>query len=98
MTERDHLLAYARTTGETPPELQPPPLPGGCELLWTVFLQLHGARGGGMGPAPISMSDLLAYQQLHGIELNPWELDVLHQLDQVALSAAAEQQKNETRK
>lgn len=70
-------------------------MPHGCELLWSVFLQLHGARGGGVGPSPISTSDLLAYQQLHGIELNPWELDTLHQLDQVALSAAAEQQKSE---
>ena len=49
-----------------------------------------------MGPSPISMSDLLAWQQLHGVELNSWELDTLHQLDQVALTAAAEQQKKET--
>ncbi len=98
MTERDHLQAHARVTGETPPELRLPPLPGGCGLLWEVFLQLHGARGGGMGPAPISMSDLLAYQQLYCVEFNPWELDTLHELDQVALTAASEQQKQDTPK
>lgn len=47
-------------------------------------------RGSGMGPSAIGAPDLLAYQQLNGIELNPWELDCIHALDQVALKAAIE--------
>ena len=47
-------------------------------------------RGAGMGPAAINARDLLAYQQINGIELNPWELDCIYALDQVALKAAIE--------
>lgn len=52
-------------------------------------MQLNAARPGGMGPSAISFSDIAAWQQLTGIELNPWELDTLQALDQVALKAAA---------
>ena len=47
-------------------------------------------RGSGMGPSAIGAPDLLAYQQLSCIDLNPWELDCIHALDQVALKAAIE--------
>ena len=90
LTQRDHLQAYARSSGEIPPELILPPVPEGMTFIWEVFLQLHNMRAAGMGPSPISVSDLLAYQQLHGIELNPWELDCIHALDQTALKAAKE--------
>lgn len=76
-----------------PDELNIPPLPAGCEVLWGVFLQLHNMRASSMGASPISASDLLAYQQLHGVEMNSWELECLHALDQVAMKAASEQQK-----
>ena len=39
-----------RATGEAAPELRIAPLPSGCKLLWDTFLELHNARGGGMGP------------------------------------------------
>ena len=45
-------------------------------------------RGSGMGPNAIGASDLLAYQRINGIELNPWELDCIYALDQVAQQAA----------
>lgn len=91
LTQRDHLQAYARSSGKVPPELIVPPIPGGLHAIWDFFLQLHHMRGGGMGPSAIKASDLLAFQQLHGVELNPWELDCIHALDQVALKAASEQ-------
>ncbi len=92
LTQRDHLQAYAKSSGEFPPELIVPTLPGSLHAIWDFFLQLHHMRGGGMGPCAINASDLLAFQQLHCIELNPWELDCIHALDQVALKAASEQQ------
>lgn len=79
-----------------PDELNIPPLPAGCEVLWGVFLQLHNMRQAGMGASPISASDLLAYQRLYGVQLNSWELESLHALDQVAMKAAAEQNKQPT--
>ena len=91
LTQRDHLQAYAKSSGEIPPELIVPPLPGCLYAIWEIFLQLHHMRSGGMGPNAINASDLLAYQHLHGIALNPWELDCIHALDQVALKAASEQ-------
>jgi len=91
LTQRDHLQAYAKASGEIPPELIVPPLPGGLHAIWEMFLQLHHMRGAGMGPSAINAPDLLAYQQLNGIELNPWELDCIYALDQVALKAASEQ-------
>lgn len=91
LTQRDHLQAYARFSGEIPPELILPPIPGGLNVIWEIFLHLHHMRGAGMGPSPISACDLLAYQQLHGIDMNPWELECIHALDQVAIKAAAKQ-------
>ena len=74
-----------------PPELILAPIPPGLNGIWDIFLQLNHMRGSGMGPSAISAVDLLAYQQLNGIELNPWELDCIYALDQVALKAAADQ-------
>jgi hypothetical protein len=55
-------------------------------------MQLHAARGsGGMGPAGLAFSELVAWQTLTGVELNPWELEVIQALDRVALKAAADQ-------
>ena len=74
-----------------PPELILPPIPPGLDVIWDIFLQLNHMRSSGMGPSAISAVDLLAYQQLHGIELTPWELDCISALDQVALKSAADQ-------
>ena len=79
-----------------PDELNVPPVPPACELIWSVFLALHGSRASGMGPSAISPADMLAYQQMHGVELNPWELDCIAALDRVAVDAAIEQNKRTT--
>ena len=92
LTQRDHLQAYAKSSGEVPPDLIVPTLSGGLDAIWDFFLQLHHMRGGGMGPCAITASDLLAFERLHGIELNPWEVDCILALDQVAMKAASEQQ------
>ena len=55
--------------------------------LWRCFLNLNAARGGGMGPSPISYLELHAYSQLHRIRFEAWEMDALRQLDNVAMVA-----------
>lgn len=45
-----------------------------------------------MGPSAISATDILSFQMLHDIELNPWELDCLYALDREALKAFAQSQ------
>ena len=93
-TERDHLQAHARATGEAPPELILPPIPPGCHHLWELFLQLNSSRpSGAAGASAISPTDILAWQTLAGVQLNPWELDVLQALDRVVMNAIAEEQK-----
>lgn len=83
------MQAYAANTGQTPEELQIPPLPAGTGLLWQAFLDLNRMRPAGMGASPIPASELLAYQQLHDIAFNAWELECLQALDGVALKAAS---------
>lgn len=41
---------------------------------------------GGMGPAPLSAQELLAWQQLRAITLSPWESATLMQLSRSYLS------------
>ena len=87
-TFRQHLEAVAQATGETPPELIPLPIPAGCGAVWSVFLQLNARRGNnGMALSPIALADIVAWQTLMGVELTPWEIETLLQLDCVALAA-----------
>lgn len=65
-------------------------MPPAMRSVWWAFLQLHGARpSGGMGPSAIPPSEILAWQQLNGVELTPFEVDTLLALDAVALRAMA---------
>lgn len=89
-TERDHLAAAAKQTGDWS-ALQLPDLPRGCEQLWQIFQFLSAGRSNGMAPGPIPPSEYLAWQQLNHIEFTPWELDTLKALDDVALKFMAAQ-------
>lgn len=87
---RDHLIAASQATGQPPDELLPVPIPPGCDALWQTFMELHRARSAGMGgPAAISWQDILAWQAINGVQLNPWEVSVIQQLDRVAVEQMA---------
>jgi len=77
----------AAQAGATPPELHLPPLPVCAEALWGVFLDLNNCRDVGMAISPIKPSEVLAYQRLHGVRFNPWEVDTLAALDRVAMES-----------
>lgn len=64
------------------------PFPDALGYVWRWFIDLNGARGGGMGPSPITWPDMAAYFGLKQIQPEPWELDLIHSLDGVALTAA----------
>lgn len=68
-------------------------LPRGCRLLWDTFIELHNARGGGMGPASIGWRDLQAWQDMRGVKLTPWEIDTVMAMDLEAMKTL-----NETKK
>ncbi len=48
-----------------------------------------------MGLSPLALIDVLAWCQLHQLQLTPWELDTLLQLDAAALNRAAEHQRKQ---
>lgn len=67
-------------------KLTPPPE---LEWVWGVFLELDMARGsGGMGPAPISFSDIWCWCQLNRARLDRLEVRIIKQLDAIRLKAA----------
>lgn len=78
----------ANATGSAPPELIPLPIPPGGSAIWSVFLDLNSRRGNnGMGPSPIALADVVAWQQLMGVDLTPWEVETILHLDAAALAA-----------
>jgi hypothetical protein len=91
-TERDHLVAYQRATGKTPDELHVPPVPAGTQALWAAFCDLNAARlpSSNGAVSAIALSEIAAWQQLHGVELVSWEVDSILAIDQAALAALSE--------
>ncbi|RFP19193.1 hypothetical protein D0T23_05290 [Duganella sp. BJB475] len=82
---REHLEAHERATGETPPDLLPAPFPHEIGHLWDWFRQISRMRqNNGMGVSPLS-TEILTWQSLSHIELNPYELDVIWSLDSMYL-------------
>jgi len=90
-TERDHLIAYQQSTGKVPEELQVPPVPAGVEHLWAAFVDLSGARAPSAGGAsPIVLSEIVAWQQLHGVGLVSWDVDTILAVDRAAMAVINE--------
>lgn len=94
---REHLtgqLARARTEErrrEIEGELALPPFPNELDYLWRAFQRLRRRSGGaGLGPAPLTLAEIEAFQRLAGLRLAPWEVELLEDLDD-ALLAAIEQ-------
>lgn len=90
---RDHLVAHARQTGEEPEELKVPPVPAGTERLWAAFNELRGTQSPAAGgAAPISMTEIAAWQGVFGVQLTPWEVETVLALDRAALAVLNEGQ------
>lgn len=69
------------------------PLPDVCAgHLRDALFDVGPVKAGGMGPAPLDSTDLLAWQAERGIELQPWEAQLLRRLsrDYLAESQRAE--------
>lgn len=69
-----------------------PDLPAGCLGVWNVFCELSNRRPStGFGPGVLSHEHLLAWQQLHGTRLTPWEIDTIFMLDLIWLKSKFEE-------
>ncbi|MBN9525785.1 MAG: hypothetical protein J0H82_06270 [Alphaproteobacteria bacterium] len=84
------MLARAKTEArreELEARLLGPAVPPAGLYLWGWFNELSDARGaGGLGPAPISYPDILAWSRLTGRRPAPWEIGVIKALDLVYLT------------
>ena len=89
-TLRDHLQAAATATGRPDEQLSARVPPDGSAL-WAAFVDLSAARPVGMGGAgAVPPSEVLAWQQLQGLRLSPWEIDTLGAMDRASLAIAAD--------
>lgn len=69
-----------------------PPFPELATHIWSAFLELHNGRTYGMsGPNPISYDTVYFWCQMTGIELTPWELGVVKDLDNEYIKAMGEE-------
>lgn len=89
---RQHLQAAAAAGARPDPRLASRP-PAAAAALWDAYAALHATRPSGMGPSAITASELLAWQQLHGVRLTPWEAETLQAMDRAALEVTAQQLK-----
>lgn len=86
-----HLESVARQTGKRPAALDGPPCPPELDYLWRWFWELHGGRTlSPMGPSRATWLDLLAWQELTGRRLRPWELRLVMALGAAWIAAAGE--------
>lgn len=69
---------------------QEPELPEEAAYLWAAWCELDATRINGMGPGPITYSELWAYAQLHGQPWAPFELELIRLLDREYLTHLAE--------
>jgi len=87
---RDHLIAAEKGGADTG-ELDPLPIPPGSDELLSLFWQLRRTAGSdGMSPSAISHSEVIAWQTLAGVDLTPFEADLIFQLDAAAIAAFSE--------
>lgn len=86
-TLRSQLLSVERQLKKKDPRLEDPgPIPGLVAGTWNTFWDLHKARNyGENGPCSISYVELNSYLQLCQETLEPWEVDVIRDLDQTYL-------------
>jgi hypothetical protein len=72
-------------------ELRGPPFPAELAYLWKIFCRLSNRRSSnGFGPAPIGWSDIDAFCRLSQTKLQPWEIEIIEDLDRLWLAPKSE--------
>jgi hypothetical protein len=67
-----------------------PPFPTELAYLWRTFGRLSNRRGSnGFGPLPIGWPDLDAFSRMSQVKLQPWEIEIIEDLDALYLSGAS---------
>jgi len=94
-TIRESLEQVEAQTGFRPADLEPPYLPEGALLIWQYFVELNATRGGGMGPAPISYSEMEAWQRMTRRYLPAWQITAIKRMDAAFMQVESERQKRD---
>jgi hypothetical protein len=63
-------------------ELELPDLPSLGQSLHRTWMELSMTRQASMGIAPVTWSEIVAWQVAMGISLTPWEAETLQAMDQ----------------
>jgi hypothetical protein len=84
---RTHLQRVAKNTREVDPLLTME-WPKAGRPLWDAFCKM-GRPASVSGPGELTSQEILAYQQLWGVQFNRWELEVIHMFDGIAMEAHA---------
>jgi hypothetical protein len=84
---RAHLAAAAQHGGQADPRLTRR-VPRAGTALWDLYGTLNACRPPSMGGVVcVPPSEILAWQQLHGVALTPWEVETLMAMDRAAVAA-----------
>jgi hypothetical protein len=97
---RDQLNSVWRQTGIKPKELeQLKELPESCVPVWKWFIDLNNSRSSnGFGVNPLSYSDIKAYLDLIGVEVEEWELYLIKRIDNEALNSYSKEAESERKR
>ena len=86
-TTREHLMAAGKGNAKARALLSAHPIPRCLAHVWRHFRELSAWRGGGgMGPSPLTLSDVAAYEDRFGVRFLAGELDLLKRLDYATLA------------
>lgn len=65
-----------------------PPAPPELSYLRRIYDRLRRRKGGtGFGPAPVEWPDIDAFLRHSGLRLEPWEVEVIEDLDDAFMAA-----------
>ena len=73
-------------------------LPSSFQEYYHWFLRLNNHRPAGMGISAIPYSEYLAFFNLLGVEVQPYELEILEVFDSIAMKHFSKQQEKEQAK
>jgi hypothetical protein len=68
------------------------PLPSSVAYLWDWFREISAGRApaaGGLAAAPITCTEIEAWQRLTRVQLTAWEFDTVRSMDRAAVAAFA---------
>lgn len=94
LSTREHLASVEKITGRKPKELEDLiELPSEYIKVWEDFINLSSSRPSGFGISPISYTEIMNYSILMGVELEPWEVQVIKVFDRVTIEEINKQNK-----